>query len=78
MPVPEDLRRLAVAKRHSLPPPPPSDQEVDPVRQAEPQKPLLPSNPLCLSGSDFQALVRGVADALSRQSRLDTLRRGGI
>lgn len=78
MPVPEDLRRLAVAKRHSLPPPPPSEQEVDPVRQAEPQKPLPPSNPPCLSGSDFQALVRGVADALSRQSRLDTLRRGGI
>lgn len=78
MPVPEDLRRLAVAKRHSLPPPPPPEQEVDPVRQAEPQKPLPPSNPPCLSGSDFQALVRGVADALSRQSRLDTLRRGGI
>lgn len=78
MPVPEDLRRLAVAKRHSLPPPPPPEQEVDPVRQAEPQKPLPPSNPTCLSGSDFQALVRGVADALSRQSRLDTLRRGGI
>lgn len=78
MPVPEDLRRLAVAKRHSLPPPPPSEQEVDPVRQAEPQKPLPPSNPPCLSGSDFQALVRGVADALSRQSRLDSLRRGGI
>lgn len=76
MPVSEDLRRLTAAKRYSLPPS--SEQEVDPGRQTEPQKPLPPANPLCLSGSDFQSLVRGVADALSRQSRLDTLRRGGI
>lgn len=33
---------------------------------------------LCLSGAEFRLLVRGVADALGRRSRLDTLRRGGM
>ena len=78
MSVPEDLRRLITAKRLPLPPPPPPEQEDEPGRQAEPQKPLPPTSPLCLSNSDFQALVRGVADVLRRQDRLDSLRQGGM
>ena len=61
-----------------LPPPPPPEQEDEPGRQAEPQKPLPPTSPLCLSNSDFQALVRGVADVLRRHDRLDSLRQGGM
>ena len=39
--------------------------------------PLPPPAGAGLSGAEFQALVRGVADALGRQSRLGSLRRGG-
>jgi len=75
--VPEDLRELHVAKRLPPPQPPP---ETQPARapQEEPEKPAPPAGELSLSEADFRVLVRGVADALGRQSRLDTLRRGGI
>ena len=75
--VPEDLRRLSAAKRFLPPPQPPPEREPDHKPQAEPQKPAPPVNGLQLSGSDFQLLVRGVADALNRQSRLASLRQGG-
>ena len=39
--------------------------------------PVPPAAVSGLSGAEFQALVRGVADALGRQSRLESLRRGG-
>lgn len=76
--VPEDLRRLPAAKRLPPLPPPPPEREADRVSPAEPSKPAPPpANGLRLSSGDFQMLVRGVADALGRQSRLDSLRRGG-
>ena len=77
-PVPEDLRYLPAAKRLASPPQPPPEREAAPGRQAEAQKQAPPENGFRMSGSDFQILVRGVADALSRQSRLDSLRRGGM
>jgi len=76
-PVPEELRSLPVAKRYVLPSPPGQESEQEP--RAEPQKPApAPAGGLSLSGGDFQLLVRGVAEALGRQSRLDSLRRGGM
>lgn len=77
-PVPEDLRRLPAAKRFPPSPQSPPEREYDRERLAEAQKPAPPANSFRLSGSDFQVLVRGVADALSRQSRLNSLRRGGM
>jgi len=76
--LPEDLRGLYVAKR--LPPPQqlPEPEEA-PESRKEPQKSAPPpAGVLSLSEADFQGLVRGVADALNRQSRLDSLRRGGM
>ena len=79
VPVPEDLRYLSTAKRFPLSPQPPPEREHDRERQAEAQKPAPPpENSFRMSGSDFQILVRGVAGALSRQSRLESLRRGGM
>ncbi len=79
VPVPEDLRYLSTAKRFPPSPQPPPEREAAPDRQAEVQKQAPPpASSFFLSGSDFQILVRGVADALSRQSRLDSLRRGGM
>jgi len=74
--VPEELRRLPTARRVPPPPPPPVEREEaqEPVR--EPVEPPPPAF-LHLSDGDFRMLVRGVADALGRQSRLDALRRGG-
>ena len=78
-PVPEDLRYLPAAKHLASPPQPPLEQERDRERQAEAQRPAPPlESSFRLSSSEFQVLVRGVADALSRQSRLDSLRRGGM
>lgn len=74
--VPEDLRLLPVAKR--LPPPPPPEHEtVREPQTALPKPSPPPAYGLRLSNNDFQMLVRGVADVLGRQSRLNSLRRGG-
>lgn len=78
-PVPEDLRYLPAAKRFTSPPQPLPEQEDGQERQAEAQKQAPPpSSSFLLNSGDFQVLVRGVADALNRQSRLDSLRRGGM
>lgn len=77
-PVSEDLRRLSAATRSLPPPQSPPEQEVGPGPRVESQKSAPPASSLRLNGSDFQVLVRGVADALSRQSRLASLRRGGM
>lgn len=75
--VPEDLRHLPAAKR--LPPlPPPPEPEAARVPREDSRQPPPPAVVPPLSGSDFRALVRGVADALGRQSRLESLRRGGV
>jgi len=76
--VPEELRSLYVAKR--LPPPRQQPEPEDaPKPREKPQRPIPPAaGALSLSEADFQGLVRGVADALNRQSRLDSLRRGGM
>lgn len=75
----EDLARLSVAGRGQ----PPSRQAVERLiqesgggqaRQAE--APASEREPR-LSEREFRALVRGVTAALSRQSRLESLRRGG-
>lgn len=79
VPVPEELRYLSTAKRFPPSPQPPTEREDSQERQAETQKPAPPlENGFRMSGSDFQILVRGIADALSRQSRQDSLRRGGM
>lgn len=78
-PVPEELRSLPAAKRYVLPPPPGQEPEQGP--RVEPQKPApapAPAGGFSMSGGDFQLLVRGVAEALGRRSRLDALRRGGV
>ena len=49
------------------------DREITHSRPA----PAPPAAGGGLSDAEFQALVRGVADALGRQSRLGSLRRGG-
>lgn len=77
-PVPEDLRRLSAAKRSLPPRQPPPEQKPGHEPQAEPHNPAPPAGGFRLSGSDFQLLVRGVADALGRRSRLESLRRGGM
>lgn len=80
-PVPEELRSLPVAKRYVLPSPPGQEPEQEPEQgpRAGPQKPTpAPAGGFSLSGGDFQLLVRGVVEALGRQSRLDSLRRGGM
>jgi len=74
--VPEELRRLSAARR--LPPLPPPAQEPALASREEPKEPPPSAAGYPLSGSGFQALVRGVADALGRQSRLESLRRGGV
>lgn len=75
----EDLAQLPVARRGLLP----SGQAVDRLiqesgrgqaRQAEAPTPKREPR---LSEREFRALVRGVTAALSRQSRLESLRRGG-
>jgi len=74
--VPEDLRRLPAARRAPLFPRPP---ECEPNRgPAERRAAPAAAAGLRLSAADFQALVRGVADALGRQGRLRSLRRGGM
>lgn len=74
---PEELCRLPEAKRVSAPIPPPEPEE-----RREPEKRRPEPSPvergLRLTDREFQVLVRGVADALGRQSRLESLRRGGM
>lgn len=74
---PEGFCRLQAAKRVSAPIPPPEREEP---REPEKRRPDPPpaERGLRLTDREFQVLVRGVADALGRQSRLESLRRGGM
>jgi len=75
--VPEDLRRLPAARRFQILPLPPPERET--VREPEKAPGTAPpSGGFRLSGRDFRILVRGVADALDRQRRTESLRRGGM
>lgn len=76
--VPEELCRLPAAKRvsPSSQPPPEPEEERGPEK-GRPDPPPV-EHVLPLTERDFQALVRGVASALGRQSRLESLRRGGM
>lgn len=77
--VPEDLRSLSAAKRYAFPPQAPPGREPERETQAEPQRSVtVPAGGFPLSGGEFQLLVRGVAEALDRRNRLDSLRRGGM
>lgn len=75
--VPEELCRLPAAK-----PVPSPMQPPEPEERREPEKRRPDPSPvehgLRLTDRDFRVLVRGVADALGRQSRLESLRRGGM
>ena len=53
------------------------EQMVGPAR--EPHQPVAPEpvQDIRLSEAEFRSLVRGVANSLGRQARLETLRRGG-
>lgn len=77
----EDLARLSVARRSLIL----SREAVERLiqetgggqaRRADAPAPAPAQEPR-LSESQFRALVRGVADSLSRRSRLGTLQRGG-
>lgn len=75
----EEPRPMPAAKRLSPPPRFPTEQEPGYEPRGELQRPLPPTaSGLRLSGSEFQFLVQGVADALHRQNRLASLRRGGV
>lgn len=76
------LLHRSAGPRRALPEEPPHP----PAAEREPDHPVLKEGTragaapagLRLSGAEFRLLVRGVADALGRQGRLDTLRRGGM
>lgn len=78
-PITEELLRLPVARRTFLP----TREELERiVRPSEPEQPPAaeprPAPEMRLSESDFRALVRGVTSSIGRQTRLETLRRGGM
>ncbi len=76
--VSEDLRHLPAARQSPLfPRPPECEPDREPAERRAEAAPAAAAG-LRLSGADFQALVRGVADALGRQNRLESLRRGGM
>lgn len=62
-----------------LPPPEPPERGPNrPLPKGQMAEGAAATAGLRLSGAEFRLLVRGVADALGRQGRLDTLRRGGM
>lgn len=75
--VPEELCRLPEAKPVPSPMQPPEPEERREPEKRRPEPPPV-EHGLRLTDRDFRVLVRGVADALGRQSRLESLRRGGM
>jgi len=72
----EELRHPAARRVPPLPPPEPEPSHAPEGKIAGTLPPS--GGVLRLSGADFQSLVRGVADALSRRNRLESMRRGGM
>lgn len=75
---PEELCRQPEAKRPPAPTPPPEPEEPREPEKRRPEPPPPAERGLRLTDREFQVLVRGVADTLGRQSRLESLRRGGM
>lgn len=75
--VPEELCRLPAAKPVPSPMQPPEPEDRREPEKRRPEPPPV-EHGLRLTDRDFRVLVRGVADALGRQSRLESLRRGGM
>lgn len=75
--VPEELCRLPEAKPVPSPMQPPEPEDRREPEKRRPEPPPV-EHGLRLTDRDFRVLVRGVADALGRQSRLESLRRGGM
>lgn len=75
--VPEELCRLKEAKPVPSPMQPPEPEDRREPEKRRPEPPPV-EHGLRLTDCDFRVLVRGVADALGRQSRLESLRRGGM
>ncbi len=79
-PLTEELLRLPVARRAFLP----SREELERlVRSADQGRPAetavpQPAREVRLSEADFRALVKGVTSSIGRQTRLESLRRGGM
>lgn len=67
---------LQVARR-ALPPQEPLERMAQLQEREEPQREPVRVQELHLSEADFRALVQGVALSLGRQTRIETLRRGG-
>ena len=80
VPLTEELMRLPVARRTFLP----SREELERIVRASDQEhtsaasPPQPTPEVRLSESDFRALVRGVTSSIGRQTRLESLRKGGM
>lgn len=80
VPLTEELMRLPVARRTFLP----SREELERMVRASDQEhnpaasPPQPTPEVRLSESDFRALVRGVTSSIGRQTRLESLRKGGM
>lgn len=80
VPLTEELMRLPVARRTFLP----SREELERMVRVSDQEhtpaasPPQPTPEVRLSESDFRALVRGVTNSIGRQTRLESLRKGGM
>lgn len=75
--VADDLIRLLTV-RHALPSREALEQLMDSGRETHRPEVVEQPYEMRLSGADFRALVQGVATSLSRQTRLESLRRGGM
>lgn len=80
VPLTEELMRLPAARATVLPSREELERMVRPSHQEHSPAAAPPSSPsqVRLSESDFQALVRGVTRSIGRQTRLESLRKGGM
>lgn len=72
----DDLVQLQVQRR-VLPPQEPLEKMIHPQPEGRPPRESPQAQEIHLSDADFRALVQGVASSLGRQTRLESIRRGG-
>lgn len=72
----DDLVQLQVQRR-VLPPQEPLEKMTLPQPEGRPPRESPQTQEIHLSDADFRALVQGVASSLGRQTRLESIRRGG-
>lgn len=78
LPVPEDLRRLPAARRVAPLPEPQMRAPAARITAPGESPPPVSAGVLRPDDAGFRVLVGRVADALDRQRRLESLRRGGM